>query len=435
MNNTQKTVLSPNGSEHIKLGKTLRAYSMVIALVVIAVLFHFLTDGLIFTAMNLTNLILQNSYVVLLILGMLPVILTGNVDLSVGSVLAFVGAVAAILQVNYGMGVVPTLLISLIVGIAIGAWQGMWIAYFDIPAFLVTLSGELVFRGLTQVVLDGASIGPFSPAFRTMASSFLIPDEVAAGTVMTITMVIAVIACVLVVLSQVLARRNKVAHGVPVGSPVGMIVRCVLLSAVILALSYLMGQYKGYPTVLVIMLVLSLIYSFICSRTIFGRGLYAIGGNRKAAALSGVKDRLYFFMAYTNMGFMCAVAALVYAARLNAATPKAGVNFELDAIAACFVGGASVTGGAGTIAGALVGCFVIGILNNGMSMMGISADWQQVVKGLVILAAVAFDLIPKRKKKYFHTRKQFHTKSASADDRGAFPCVMKDVCRTLSVLR
>ena len=399
MNNTQKTVLSPNGAEHIKLGKTLRAYSMVIALVVIAVLFHFLTDGLIFTAMNLTNLILQNSYVVLLILGMLPVILTGNVDLSVGSVLAFVGAVAAILQVNYGMGVVPTLLISLIVGIAIGAWQGMWIAYFDIPAFLVTLSGELVFRGLTQVVLDGASIGPFSPAFRTMASSFLIPDEVAAGTVMTITMVIAVVACVLVVLSQVLARRNKVAHGVPVGSPVGMIIRCVLLSAVILALSYLMGKYKGYPTVLVIMLVLSLIYSFICSRTIFGRGLYAIGGNRKAAALSGVKDRLYFFMAYTNMGFMCAVAALVYAARLNAATPKAGVNFELDAIAACFVGGASVTGGAGTIAGALVGCFVIGILNNGMSMMGISADWQQVVKGLVILAAVAFDLIPKRKKK------------------------------------
>lgn len=399
MNNTQKTVLKPAGSEHANVSKTLRAYSMVIALVVIAVLFHFLTDGLIFTAMNLTNLILQNSYVVLLILGMLPVILTGNVDLSVGSVLAFVGAVAAILQVNYGMGVVPTLLISLIVGIAIGAWQGMWIAYFDIPAFLVTLSGELVFRGLTQVVLDGASIGPFSPAFRTMASSFLIPDEVSAGTVMSITMIIAVIACVLVVLSQVLARRNKVAHGVPVGSPVGMIVRCVLLSAVILALSYLMGQYKGYPTVLVIMLVLSLIYSFICSRTIFGRGLYAIGGNRKAAALSGVKDRLYFFMAYTNMGFMCAVAALVYAARLNAATPKAGVNFELDAIAACFVGGASVTGGAGTIAGALVGCFVIGILNNGMSMMGISADWQQVVKGLVILIAVAFDLIPKRKKK------------------------------------
>ena len=399
MNNTQKTVLKPAGSEHANVGKTLRAYSMVIALVVIAVLFHFLTDGLIFTAMNLTNLILQNSYVVLLILGMLPVILTGNVDLSVGSVLAFVGAVAAILQVNYGMGVVPTLLISLIVGIAIGAWQGMWIAYFDIPAFLVTLSSELVFRGLTQVVLDGASIGPFSPAFRTMASSFLIPDEVSAGTVMSITMIIAVVACVLFVLTQVLERRNKVAHGVPVGSPVGMIVRCVVLSAAILALSYLMGQYKGYPTVLAIMLVLSLIYSFICSRTIFGRGLYAIGGNRKAAALSGVKDRLYFFMAYTNMGFMCAVAALVYAARLNAATPKAGVNFELDAIAACYVGGASVSGGGGTIAGALVGCFVIGILNNGMSMMGISADWQQVVKGLVILIAVAFDLLPKRKKK------------------------------------
>lgn len=381
------------------IAATLRAYSMVIVLVVIAVLFHLLTDGLIFTSMNLTNIILQNSYVVLLILGMLPIILTGNIDLSVGSVLAFVGAIAAILQVNYGCSTFVTLIISLVVGILIGAWQGFWISYFDIPPFLVTLSGELVFRGLTQIVLDGASIGPFSASFRTMASSFLLPDTLEKSTIYSITMAIAVIACVIFVLSQVLGRANKKKHGVPVKSPVGMIIRCVLISAAILALSHLMGAYKGYPTVLAIMLVLSLIYSFICDRTIFGRGLYAIGGNRKAAALSGVRDRMYFFLVYVNMGLMSAVAALVYAARLNAATPKAGVNFELDAIAACFVGGASVSGGAGSIAGALVGCFVIGILNNGMSMMGISADWQQVVKGLVILAAVAFDLIPKRKKK------------------------------------
>ena len=378
--------------------KTLRAYSMVIILVVIAVLFHVLTSGLIFTSMNLTNIILQNSYVVILILGMLPIILTGNIDLSVGSVLAFVGAIAAIMQVNFGCGVLATLVVSLAAGCLIGAWQGLWVAYFDIPAFIVTLSGELVFRGLTQVILDGASIGPFSDTFRAMASSF-IPDFLGGNGFHVTTMVLAVIACGVFIFLQLRARRDKIAHGVPVKGPGGMIARCVLIGAVILYLSYQMVTYQGYPTVLLIMLVLSLIYNFVCSRTVFGRGLYAVGGNRKAAALSGIKDRQDLFLAYTNMGLMSAVAALVYAARLNAATPKAGVNFELDAIAACFVGGASVTGGSGTIAGALVGCFVIGILNNGMSMMGISADWQQTVKGLVILAAVAFDLIPKRKKK------------------------------------
>ena len=385
--------------KNTNVAQTLRKYSMVIVLIVIAVLFHFLTDGLIFTPMNLTNIILQNSYVVILILGMLPIILTGNIDLSVGSILAFVGAIAAVMQVNYKMGVVPTLIVSLIVGVLIGAWHGFWIAKFGIPAFIVTLSGELAFRGLTQVILNGASIGPFSPAFRTMAASFIIPDEVKTETGFWITMGLAALACVIFIFTQIRGRRDKIAHGIPVKGVGGMIARCVVISAVILALSYLLATYKGYPTVLIIMLLLAIIYSFICNRTVFGRGLYAIGGNRKAAALSGVKDKWYLFLAYVNVGLMSAVAALIYAARLNAATPKAGTGFELDAIAACFVGGASVSGGAGTIGGALVGCFVIGILNNGMSMMGISADWQQFVKGMVILAAVAFDLIPKMKKK------------------------------------
>ncbi len=376
----------------------LRSYSMVIVLVFIAVLFHFLTDGLIFTSMNLTNIILQNSYVVILILGMLPIILTGNIDLSVGSTLAFVGAVAAILQVNYGCGMFVTLIVSLLIGVAIGCLQGFFIAYYDMPAFIVTLAGELAFRGLTQVVLDGASIGPFSNTFRAMAGSF-IPDIFKGGSLHITTLILALMACGVFVYSQFKSRKDKVMHGVPVKGPAGLIVRCALISVAILYLSYQMATYQGYPTVMIIMLVLSLIYNFICDRTLFGRGLYAIGGNRKAAALSGIKDRLNLFLAYANMGLMAAVAALVYAARLNAATPKAGVGFELDAIAACFVGGASVTGGAGTIPGALVGCFVIGILNNGMSMMGVSADWQQTVKGIVILAAVAFDLIPKRKHK------------------------------------
>lgn len=378
--------------------KTLRAYSMVIVLVVIAVLFHIWTEGLIFTSMNLTNIILQNSYIVILILGMLPVILTGNVDLSVGSIVAFVGAVAAILQVNHGWGTLPTLLVSLVIGIAIGAWNGLWIAVFDIPAFIVTLSSQLAFRGLTQVVLDGASIGPFTQTFRDIAASF-IPDVFGGNGLHITTLVLAVVCCAVYIFSQISSRRKKIAHGIPVKSPVGMWVQTGVICVVIIALSYLMSTYNGYPTVLAIMLVLSLIYSFVCSRTVFGRSLYAIGGNRKAAALSGIKDRKSMFMAYANMGLMSAVAALVYTARLNAATPKAGTSFELDAIAACYVGGASVSGGAGTIGGALIGCFVIGILNNGMSMLGVSADWQQTVKGLVILAAVAFDMIPKRKKK------------------------------------
>ena len=379
------------------LAKTLRSYSMIFVLIAIVILSQILTGGLTLNPRNITNIILQQSYIVILILGMLPVILTGNVDLSVGSSVAFAGAVAAVLQVNLGWGTLPTLVVAL----AIGAWNGLWIAIFDIPAFIVTLSSQLVFRGLTQVVLDGASIGPFDETFRAIAGSFItdILGENAAGVMPIITMGLAVVACVVYALVQIIGRRQKIAHGVPVKAAWGMVARIVIISAVILVLSYMLCLDKGYPTVLVILLVFSLIYSFICNRTVFGRSLYAVGGNRKAAALSGIKDRMSMFMAYTNMGFVAAIAALVYAARMNVATPKAGTGFELDAIAACYVGGASVSGGAGTIGGALIGCFVIAILNNGMSMMGVSADWQQTVKGLVILAAVAFDMIPKAKKK------------------------------------
>ena len=383
------------------IAKTLRSYSMIFVLIAIVILSQVLTGGLTLNPRNITNIILQQSYIVILILGMLPVILTGNVDLSVGSTVAFVGAVAAVLQVNMGMGTLPTLLISLVIGAAIGGWNGLWIAIFDIPAFIVTLSSQLVFRGLTQVVLDGASIGPFDATFRAIAGSFItdILGEGAAGIMPVITMGLAVVACLVFAVVQIVDRRNKIAHGVPVKAAWGMIVRIAIISVVILVLSYMLCLDKGYPTVLVILLAFSMIYNFICNRTVFGRSLYAVGGNRKAASLSGIKDRLSMFMAYTNMGFVAAIAALVYAARMNVATPKAGTGFELDAIAACYVGGASVSGGAGTIVGALVGCFVIGILNNGMSMLGVSADWQQTVKGLVILAAVAFDMIPKMKKK------------------------------------
>ena len=378
--------------------KTLRSYSMVIVLVVIAILFQWWTGGLTFKPRNLTNIIQQQSYIVILILGMLPVILTGNVDLSVGSTLAFVGAVAAVLQVNYGWSTLPTLVVALVVGAAIGAWNGLWIARFDIPAFIVTLSSQLVFRGLTLVVLDGASIGPFDDTFRAIAGSFLLDVFKMDGMHLT-SLILGAVACLVYIFTQIRSHRNKIAHGVPVKNVWGTVIRTGVICAAVMWLTYMLAIDKGYPTVLIIMLVLSLIYSFICNRTIFGRSLYAVGGNRKAAALSGIKDRWSMFLAYTNMGLVAAIAALVYAARQNVATPKAGTGFELDAIAACYVGGASVSGGAGTIGGALIGCFVIGILNNGMSLLGISPDWQQMVKGLVILVAVAFDLIPKMKKK------------------------------------
>lgn len=383
------------------IAKTLRSYSMIIVLIAIVALFEILTGGKTLKPRNLTNIILQQSYIVILILGMLPVILTGNVDLSVGSIVVLVGAVAAVLQVKLGWGTLPTLAVALIIGAAIGAWNGLWIAVFDIPAFIVTLSSQLVFRGLAQVVLDGASIGPFDATFRAIAGSFITDGfgDAIADFIPYITLGLALLACIVFTISQLVTRRNKVAHGVPVKSVWMLVGRIVIICVVIIALAYMLSLDRGFPTVLVILLVLSLIYNFICNRTNFGRSLYAVGGNRKAAALSGIKDRLTMFLAYTNMGFVAAIAALVYAARMNVATPKAGTGFELDAIAACYVGGASVSGGAGTIGGALIGCFVIGVLNNGMSLLGISPDWQSTVKGLVILGSVAFDIIPKMRKK------------------------------------
>ena len=388
-------------TNHTNIAKTLRSYSMIIVLIAIVALFEILTGGKTLKPRNLTNIILQQSYIVILILGMLPVILTGNVDLSVGSIVVLVGAVAAVLQVKLGWGTLPTLTVALIIGAAIGAWNGLWIAVFDIPAFIVTLSSQLVFRGLAQVVLDGASIGPFDATFRAIAGSFITDGfgDAIADFIPYITLGLALLACIVFTISQLVTRRNKVAHGVPVKSVWMLVGRIVIICVVIIALAYMLSLDRGFPTVLVILLVLSLIYNFICNRTNFGRSLYAVGGNRKAAALSGIKDRLTMFLAYTNMGFVAAIAALVYAARMNVATPKAGTGFELDAIAACYVGGASVSGGAGTIGGALIGCFVIGVLNNGMSLLGISPDWQSTVKGLVILGSVAFDIIPKMRKK------------------------------------
>lgn len=373
----------------------IRKYGMIIALVSITVLFQILTDGILLKPLNITNLILQNSYVLILAIGMLFPILTGNVDLSVGSIVAFVGAVAALLMVKYGVSVPVAVVISLVIGALIGAWQGFWIAYVKIPAFIVTLSGMLVFRGLTLWILEGQTIAPFPESFQIISSGFI--PNMGEGLLNATSLLIGAVCSAIYIFIEINKRKNRLKYNFEVESSSKLIIKVVVILMIINAFTYTLSIYKGIPTVLILLAALIIIYSFLANKTIIGRHVYALGGNEKAAALSGVKTKRTMLLVYINMGILAALAGLVFAARLNAATPKAGSGFELDAIAACYIGGASAMGGIGTVSGAIVGGLVMGVLNNGMSILGIGIDIQQAIKGLVLLAAVAFDVYTKSK--------------------------------------
>ena len=384
--------------ENIKtfLKQNIRQYTMALALVVIMVFFQILTDGVLFKPMNVTNLILQNSYVLILAVGMLIVILTGNVDLSVGSVAAFIGAISAILMVRMNMPVAVAVIICLIIGALVGAWQGFWIAYVRIPAFIVTLAGMLIFRGLTMVILKGQTIAPFPDSFAVAANGFL-PESLKIGNLNLIAVLAGVVLSILYIFMTIKQVNNRKKYNIE-GEPIGFTM--FITGTVVVAINLFtmsLANYKGIPIVLVLIGALILIYTFITEKTIAGRHVYALGGNEKAAKLSGIKTKRVMFWVYTNMGLLSAIAGLIVSARLGAATPKAGTNYELDAIAACFIGGASASGGIGTIMGAIIGALVMGVLNNGMSIMGIGIDWQQAIKGLVLLAAIAFDVYTKSK--------------------------------------
>ncbi|NTJ43066.1 sugar ABC transporter permease [Agrobacterium larrymoorei] len=374
----------------------IREYGMLIALVAIMLFFQFYTGGILFRPVNLTNLVLQNSFIVIMALGMLLVIVAGHIDLSVGSIVAFVGAIAAILTVQWGMNPLLAALICLVVGGLIGAAQGYWIAYHRIPSFIVTLAGMLVFRGLTLFVLGGKNIGPFPADFQVISTGFL-PDIGGIEGINTTSLILTI--AITVVLFVLALRRRKVneKHGIDV-EPFGFfIVQHVLISAAILFLGYSLSTYRGLPNVLIVMLVLIAVYSFITSRTTIGRRIYALGGNEKATKLSGINTERLSFLTFVNMGVLAGLAGMIIATRLNSATPKAGVGFELDVIAACFIGGASASGGVGKITGAVIGAFIMGVMNNGMSIVGLGIDFQQMVKGLVLLAAVFFDVYNKNK--------------------------------------
>jgi len=374
----------------------IRQYGMVLALVFIMALFQVLTGGILFRPMNITNLVLQNSYVLILGVGMLLCIVTGNVDLSVGSVVAFVGAVAAVFMIDLHMPVVPGIILTLLVGLLVGSFHGYFIAYRKIPPFIVTLGGMLIFRGLTMVILKGQTKAPFAKSIQNIAAGYLPGDFKIAG-LNAIAILAGLVLSAIFIAVQLNMRKRKKKYDFEV-LPVGLeIVKIALVVLAINTLTLLLAAHNGIPLVLILLASLIFIYTFITQKTISGRHIYALGGNEKAARLSGVKTHRVMFWVYANMGLLAAVAGLVVAGRLNAATPKAGTNFELDAIAACYIGGASASGGVGTVLGTIVGGLVMGVLNNGMSIMGVSVDWQQAIKGMVLLAAVCFDVYTKSK--------------------------------------
>jgi putative multiple sugar transport system permease protein len=385
------------------LKNNMRQYGLLLALVAIMAFFQVVTDGTMMKPLNLTNLVLQNSYVVIMALGMLLVIVAGHIDLSVGSVAAFVGALSAVMIVNWDMSVWAVLPICLVVGGIIGAMQGYWIAYWRIPSFIVTLAGMLVFRGLTLWLLDGRNVGPFPKSFQTLSTGF-VPDlfpfiatSLGLERFNGLAFVTGILAAVAVVWLGIRARRRAAAYGM-VDEPFGFFVgKNVLIAAAMILFATIMATYRGLPNVLIWMGVLVVIFMFITNSTTVGRRIYAIGGNEKAAKLSGINTDRLVFLTFVNVGVLAAFSGMIVAARLNSATPKAGVGFELDVIAAVFIGGASMSGGAGTIVGAVVGAFIMGVMNNGMSLMGIGIDYQQVIKGLVLLAAVIFDVYNKSK--------------------------------------
>ena len=377
----------------------MRQYAMLVALVAIMIFFQISTGGILLVPINVQRLIMQNSYVLILAIGMVLCILTGgNIDLSVGSIVAMVSASSAVFSVTWGLPVVISIPLGLVVGLLAGMWQGYWIAYVRIPAFIVTLSGMLVFRGINNLILNGETIS-LPQSYATIASGS-VPDFIGGSSDLHVTtVVIGIIASIIFVFFQLRDRRNKIEYNFEVPSTTVFMVQQALLVAIINLFMIWLAMAKGLPYIVIILVVLIIIYSFITQNTVAGRHIYALGGNAKAAELSGVKTKRVLFWVYANMGMLSAVAGIVFAGRLNSASPLAGDGFELDAIASCFIGGASATGGVGTVIGAIIGGLIMGILNNGMSIMGISVFFQAIVKGLVLLFAVAFDVYSKSRSK------------------------------------
>lgn len=387
-------------SDTMTLGRVIkdniRNYSMFIMLGLIFLVFAVLTGGVNFSPRNVSNIFMQNSYILILAAGMVLVIIVGNIDLSVGSIAAFTGAIAAMLY-NTGMGLAATVLLTMAVGAVIGVFQGFWIAFMKIPAFIVTLAGMLLFRGLTYVITNVTPIALIDDRFRHVTSGFWSIEALTVGRTHYLAPVIGGVIALTAVIASLHARRNKRRKGFDL-LPLSV---CVLQNAFVVGmialLSWKFAQFRGLPVIVVVLGVVVGVLTFVTDRTVIGRYIYAVGGNARSAKLSGIDSELVVFAVHVIMGSLAGLAGLVFAGYLNSALPQAGQLFELDAIAACFIGGASASGGIGTIIGAIVGGLVMGVINNGMSLMNIGADWQFVVKALVLLFAVFYDVQTRRK--------------------------------------
>lgn len=381
-----------------KAKELLKKNTMIIALIVVTIFFTITTNGTLLVPQNVTNLIAQNGYVVILAVGMLMCILTGgNIDLSVGSIVCLIGSIAGTLIVNKGMNNWVAIVICLAIGIVIGVIQGYWIAYLRIPAFIVTLAGMLLWRGVALIVLDGLTVSPFPDSYLNLFNSY-IPD-IFHGSINILAIVVGIVVCIIYVFVQMSSRMNRRKKGYQLNSVLSETSQIVIICVIVMALAFSLSNHKGIPMILVLLAVIVFAYTYYTTKTVPGRYLYAMGGNEKAAKLSGINTNRVLFFAYVNMAFLSAVAALVCVARFNSAAPTAGVNYEMDAIGSCYIGGASAYGGIGSVPRVVIGAIFMGVLNNGMSIMGIDSNVQKLVKGVVLLAAVTFDVLSKKRGK------------------------------------
>ncbi len=378
------------------LTRNMRQSGIYVAFVAIIALFAILTDGVSLSPINITNIVLQYSYILVLAIGMVIVIIAGHIDLSVGSVVALTGAISAVLVIQQGMPWWVGIIAALATGVVIGAWHGFWVAYIGIPAFIVTLAGMLLFRGLTQQVLGNISLSPFPAEYQQVATGFL--NGLFGGPGYDIfTLVIGAIGVAGYAVSGFRTRLARITYQQPVESFPLFVTRVALVGLVVMYFAWQLANARGLPVVLIILGALVLAYGVVTRRSVFGRQVYAIGGNLSAATLSGVKVKAVNFWIFVNMGVLSAVAGIIFSSRSNGAQPAAGNMFELDAIAAAFIGGAAVTGGVGTVVGAVVGGLIMAVMSNGMQLMGVEQPIQSVVKGIVLLLAVAFDIYNKRR--------------------------------------
>lgn len=388
--------------EKTNISAVLKKYTMPIALALVLLFFSWRTNGAIILPQNINNLLSQNAYVFVLAVGMLLCILTGgNIDLAVGSVVCFAGAIGAnILDKDVNMWV--AVLVMLIIGTLVGIWQGFWIAYVNVPPFIATLAGMYAFRGLSNVVLQGLAVSIDNKAFLNLfggGADCYVPDILGGSSINMLCMLVGIIGVVVYVISFITSRANIKKRGYETKPLAGELIKLIIISAVVLWVTYKLASYKGIPTSLIWILLVVFVFGYVTSKTRIGRYLYAVGGNKKAAQLSGVNVKNVYFFAYTCMGLMSGLAGILTIARATQSQPTFGQGYEMDAIGACFIGGASAYGGIGTVPGVIVGALLMGVINQGMSIMGIDANWQKVVKGAVLLIAIIFDVVSKKEKK------------------------------------